>query len=59
MIKIEFHNGYIVVGNDCVAIAVNVADKTDSHYFGSLTEDKNGIDMTAFDNAVSWTSPGI
>lgn len=52
-------NGYSVAGNDFVAIAINLHDPEDAHYFTYVThEDGNTPDMTAFDCAVTWTSPG-
>jgi hypothetical protein len=42
-----------------VAIAINLHDPEDAHYFTYVThEDGNTPDMTAFDCAVTWTSPG-
>lgn len=51
-------NGYLVVGNAHVAIAVNIEDDTDSHYFTPSVVTET-FTLGAFDAAIAWTSPGI
>ena len=45
-------NGYEVAGNAYVAIAINISDPADAHYFVGTA------DGGAFDRAIAWTSPG-
>ncbi len=52
-------NGYYVAGNDYLAIAINVYDAKDAHYFTPHTVETASFEMTAFDRAIAWTSPGI
>jgi len=57
--KIEHHNSYFVAGNEFLAIAINVLDAGDVHYFTPHTKAIDGIEMNAFDRAIAWTSPGL
>ena len=50
---------YIVTGNDYIAIAVNIDNPKDAHYFTPHTKEIDDIEMTAFDRAVGWCFPGI
>ncbi len=59
----ETVNGYRIAGNYHIAIAINVDDPTDAHYFEPQEKIKWGADfipdMGAYDCALVWTSPGI
>lgn len=49
-------NGYHVAGNYYIAIAINVNDPKDAHYF---TDDPLNPNKGAFNIAIAWTSPGL
>jgi hypothetical protein len=48
-------NDYDVAGNYYVAIAINIFNIKDAHYFTPLIE-KDGVEMGAYNRAVAWTS---
>ena len=47
-------NGYRIAGNAYLAIAININDDTDVHYFTISAEIPD-----AFNRAIAWSSPGI
>ncbi len=49
---------YEIAGNDYVAIAINVNNPDDAHYFIYEAPGDHNL-SSAFDKAVAWASPGL
>jgi hypothetical protein len=58
--KTETVNGYEIAGNEFLAIAINVENPKDAHYFTPGEQPFPSIPgLDAFERAVVWTSPGL
>lgn len=55
---LEIRHGYQFAGNYWVAIAINIKDPKDSHYFTNQTMEVDGIEQGAFTRAIGWAYPG-
>lgn len=53
--EIKIIHGYIIAGNQFIAIAINVDDSKDVHYFDIDPE----VNNNAFIRAIGWAYPGI
>lgn len=51
-------HGYYISGNEFLAIAINVDNPADAHYFTPQTMEEDGIEQDAFTRAIGWAYPG-
>jgi len=49
---------YMLAGNEFLAIAINVNDPQDAHWFTPREEGDPLTDMRAFERAGAWAAPG-
>jgi hypothetical protein len=55
---IESCHGYHFAGNYWVAIAINIKDPSDAHYFTNQTASADGFEQGALTRAIGWAYPG-
>jgi hypothetical protein len=53
-LKTTIYHGYHIAGNDHLAIAINVSNPEDVHWFTPQTMEKDDIEQDAYTRAKVW-----